>query len=444
VLILEQSVLIVKPVRSTYALAALWIALSLPVSADTSNYDQGVTFFKAQRYKQAEIYFAAQVKANPSDLNAYYYLGLCCQREKDYPRARTIFTYLSTQSPDSEAGRLAQMALSEIDKVSPQTTSVTASTPTTTNTNAVLAGSRNTSSGSQSNSTQAHSGGSARGGRYVATAEDLAALPAQEDIYFTGTGTQIWVSAEINRHPVSLLFDTGAGDVVIGKNQLSEMGLKLDMSEKPDARTSGSSNSSVVDVWRIPVEVKVGRIVRKLPISVLDNNQAAPLLGQSFFKDFQYKIDYPAHRISFVRKGTQNDVTASTGVPFTWDPEEPSKMLVVININGRNCPCWFDTGNSADGISFGKNTFQKLGFSIPIDAVKAQTFGVTGAGQCSQFRVPYVRLGPIDKTNVLISVHDDDGLGKPLLGQSIYNAYEYNVDNERKLIFFKRRGHGTD
>lgn len=432
-----------KPAWSSYALASLCMALPWSATAANNNFDQGVAFFKAQRYKLAENYFATQVKSNPSDLNSYYYLGLCCQKEKDYVRARTIFSYLSSQSPDSEPGRRAITALNEINVASPQTASATGSATSVASTNNVVSGSRNTGSGGQSNSIKSYAGGGRRGG-YVPSADDLAALPAQEDIYFTGSGTQIWVAAEINRHPVTLMFDTGAGDVVIGKNQLNEMGLHLDMSATPDEHTSGSSNSSVVDVWRVPVEVKVGRIVRKLPISILDNNQASPLLGQSFFKDFQYKIDYPAHRISFVRKGLQNDVTASTGVPFTWDPEEPSKMLVVININGRNCPCWFDTGNSADGISFGKNTFQKLGFSIPIDAVKTQTIGVTGAGQCSQFRVPYVRFGPIDKTNVLISVHDDDGLGKPLLGQSMYNAYEYNVDNERKLIFFKRRGHGTD
>ncbi|MDR3616442.1 MAG: retroviral-like aspartic protease family protein [Candidatus Obscuribacterales bacterium] len=432
-----------KPVWSSYAIASLCMALSLPAPAANSNFDQGVTFFKAQRYRQAETYFATQVKNNPSDLNSYYYLGLCCQREKDYARARTIFTYLSSQSPDSEAGRRALISLNEINLASPLPASTIASAASPSSTNSVVSSSRTTNSSSQSASmpTQSSSG---RRGRYVPSADELAALPAQEDIYFTGSGTQILVAAEINRHPVTLVFDTGAGDVVVGKNQLAEMGLKLDMSERPDARTAGSSNNSVVDVWRVPCEVKVGRIVRRLPISVLDNNQANPLLGQSFFKDFQYKIDYPAHRISFVRKGVQNDVTASTGVPFSWDPEAPDKMLVVININGRNCPCWFDTGNSADGISFGRNTFQKLGFSIPIDAVKAQTYGVTGAGQCSQFRVPYVRFGPIDKTNVLISVHDDDGLGKPLLGQSVYNAYEYSVDNERKLIFFKRRGHGTD
>jgi predicted aspartyl protease len=432
-----------KPVWSSYALASLCTSLAWAAPVAGSNFDQGVIFFKAQRYKQAENYFATQVKANPSDLNSYYYLGLCCQREKDYARARTIFTYLSSQSPDSEAGRRALTALDEINVASPQTASATASAAAAS-TNAVTSGSRPSSASGQSNSSQSASNGGSRRSRYVPSTDDLASLPAQEDVYFTGSGTQICVAAEINRHPVTLIFDTGAGDVVIGKNQLAEMGLKLDMSEKPDARTAGSSNSSVVDVWRVPCEVRVGRIVRKLPISVLDNNQANPLLGQSFFKDFQYKIDYPAHRISFVRKGVQNDATASTGVPFTWDPEAPDKMLVNININGRNCPCWFDTGNSADGISFGKNTFQKLGLSIPIDAVKAQTYGVTGSGQCSQFRVPYVRFGPIDKTNVLISVHEDDGMGKPLLGQSVYNAYEYSVDNERKLIFFKRRGHGTD
>jgi len=185
--------------------------------------------------------------------------------------------------------------------------------------------------------------------------------------------------------------------------------------------------------------VKVGTIFRpNFPIKVLSYNSAPPLLGQSFIQDFAYSIDRNAGAIRLTRKGASASSASSASgaynVPFTW---EGPKMVVTVEVNGRPYPMYFDTGNSASAISFGMNDLKALNLNSD-EGETVTTGGVSGSGHGLRFKVRRIKLGPIEKFDIPV-VANYTAIGRPLVGQELYEGFEYSVDNDAKLIRFIRR-----
>lgn len=262
-------------------------------------------------------------------------------------------------------------------------------------------------------------------------------LPEQATIYFEQGDARLKVDVFINNRPIKMVFDTGATGVVVGKNQLEEIGIK-----PPDGEATGQSGGSATaglqPYWMMPADVKVGTILRQnFPIKVLSYNSAAPLLGQSFIHDFEYSIDKNAGIIRLKRKGSGGvSASASSGysIPFEW---EGPKMLINVEVNGRPYPMYFDTGNSASAISLGMHDVKALNLNTE-DGDGVTTSGVTGTGGGIRFKIKRIKLGPIERFDVPV-IANYASLGKPLVGQDLYEGYEYIVDNDRRLIRFIRR-----
>ncbi len=146
-------------------------------------------------------------------------------------------------------------------------------------------------------------------------------LPEQATIFFEKGDDKLKVDGYINNRPLKMVFDTGATGIVVGKNQLEEMGIRPPTGD-PSGQSGGSSNTSLQSYWIINADVKVGTILRpNFPVKVLSYNASAPLLGQSFIQDFDYSIDRNAGAIRLRRKGLGGGSTHHGGysVPFTWE-----------------------------------------------------------------------------------------------------------------------------
>lgn len=136
----------------------------------------------------------------------------------------------------------------------------------------------------------------AGGSAYANSARDPYSVP------FTRVGREIIVNAELNGRPLPVYFDTGASDVALTYKQANSVGVSIPEQYTPTVSTgiAGETRGK-----RFPVRsLKVGPIEKRdFDITVIENaDMDYPLLGQSFYGDWQYTIDYQASVIRFVRR----------------------------------------------------------------------------------------------------------------------------------------------
>lgn len=399
-------------------LGAVSAAALASTSADA--FDKAVNLYNQKNYAQAAAAFEALIAKDPGNANASYYAGLSYQGCGNANRAALMYARTVQYFPNTQAGRLAAALLPK----SP--------------------------SGSLSNSPATVGSATANPGRFVdsqlanrAIASDLASLPERDDVTFTGENNEIVVPVEINGKSLPMVLDTGAGTVFVGKNQLEQYGINISTKGPATMHGGGASNGGTVDEWVVPADVKLGHILRKnFPIVVAENNAAAPLLGQAFLRDFQSTFDYGAHRVFFTKKaftGQSGRSKATVGVPFEWWSADKTKMLLKAELNGRPCDVCFDTGNAASAVTLNRAMADQLRINIPPDASQRVHVGVTGSGLAYVFPISHIRLGPIDKSNIEISVNDGPSPPIPLLGQDFFKDYQFTIDYENKTINFLRR-----
>lgn len=380
-------------------------------SAGIGQFNEGVKLYNQGNYPAASNAFAAYLKTSPNDPNALYYAALTYHQLKDFAKAKASYEHILAVAPTSAAGRLAANALTAFSpRPSQQHTTAATSSPLAT-------------SGFEERS------------------PDYASLPDQARIYFSGDTHRMMIDTQINGRPIPMLFDTGAPSICIGKEQLSQIGVKAPDRE-PDDYTGGAANAARIPCWNMTADVKVGSVTRRnLPLCVLASNSADPLLGQVFFRDFEYTIDSGSKSILLTKKGTGGGSNQSYKMPFTFRPEG-NRVIVKVEVNGVTIPMIFDTGNSAAPVCFSNVTqFEKLGFKIPADARMTRTIGVSGSGEQYAFAISRVKMGPIDRSNVEVTVGATTGSGaeEPLLGLPFIEGWQYTIDMNNKVIHFLRR-----
>lgn len=175
---------------------------------------------------------------------------------------------------------------------------------------------------------------------------------------------------------------------------------------------------------------------------VQQNMPTPPLLGQEFYKDYEYTIDYDSGdkergTICFVKKGSRMASGGGNGnysVPFK---RHGNNLVVNVEVNGKNCEMFFDTG--ASGIAFTEDQLKAINVPIPEDAVPEMHGGIGGTTIAKGFHIARMRLGPIEKTDVPVSALQAANMRYPLLGQTFYGDWQYTIDTASNTIKFVRR-----
>jgi clan AA aspartic protease (TIGR02281 family) len=242
------------------------------------------------------------------------------------------------------------------------------------------------------------------------------------------------VDVNLNNRNLKMIFDTGAEGCFIGTKQLRDLGLPVPTG-KPTGKNTGVSGT--VDSWAVPMKVRVGGITRTIPISVAEGDQMA-LLGQTFFKAFDYDIDRSASCINLHKK--QASATASSGggrsapdnyaVPFSKGGTG-NEMSIVAEVKGRKCKMFFDTG--AQITLFMKKDLQAMNIEIPDDAEETAVRGIGGESKAVRVTIDELRMGPIVRRNFPVTVMEK---GDGLIGQDFIGEWRYKVDNTAKQIKF--------
>lgn len=402
------------------ALCAIAIVALFSSAATAEPYSEGIEFYNQRNFQRAASCFETAIARSPENTNAIYYAALTYQQLRNNPRAIELYKQLATRYPGSRGGKLAIQALQGLGA------------------GGGSGGGYSSSSASTTRSYSRSYGGSSSSSEDP----DLARLPAQERLHFrtedNGGKPVLWVSGSVRSTPLDFVFDTGADHTVIGMDHLAQIGLPRP-SGPPDGHSMGVGNK-VSESWIIRTDVKVGGIQRhNFPLWVSDRTGVPPLLGRNFMEPFNYTIDTSGGSILMTKKVTASSsggfgVSSQGGVPFRR--VRGGGVLVSVEVNGRPIDMLFDTG--AQSCLFSKKDMRDLGISIPADAEHEMTQGVGGAMPGLKFPVSRMKLGPIDKTNLPITVVEQD-FGEPLLGQSFFHDYQYTIDDQRNVIRFLRR-----
>lgn len=379
--------------------------------------DQGIKLYNAKNFKDAGQLLDQHLAVYPQDVYALYYDALACQALGNMGKAKIFYRQVATLAPNHQLGGYAKAVLKQIDP---------------------------SFSGGQAGGSAASSG-SVGVSSYNSMASASAStkldtsIPMEWDVYCSPGEHGVWVDVDINGRRIKMIFDTGAPTVFIGKNQLEEIGVEAPKGAANSA-AGGSSASGTVAAWLVPMKVKVGQVERTVPVQVVETNHSSPLLGQTYAGLFEYTIDPGAKRIHFKQRGYNTGANRNAyEVPYTFK-QAGSRIIVNVEINGKSNPCMFDTGNSACGIMF-HSPAQALqyGVQIPDDAENMITGGVTGQSVAKAFNIRRAKLGPIDRSDLSVTVSNTGSTELPLLGQPFWQGYEYTINQQKKVIEFVRR-----
>lgn len=136
----------------------------------------------------------------------------------------------------------------------------------------------------------------ASGSAYSDPSRDPYAVP------FTRMGNELVVKVEVNGRPTTLFFDTGASSVSLNKSQIRQLGITIP-EDADDIIVQGIAGSTHGKAFPVR-SLKVGGIEKRdFMIHVVEHSGAPMgLLGQTFYNDLQYTIDYDRGYIHFMRR----------------------------------------------------------------------------------------------------------------------------------------------
>jgi clan AA aspartic protease (TIGR02281 family) len=401
----------------TGILASLGIlAFVAPAVRCEPYFERGVQLYNARQFRQAAPYLDQACVLSPWDSNAYYYRALCYQNLGDRAKATQYYGQCIKNFPGSTAANYAATALQTLDPAAYKR--VMSGGPT------------------RAPAVQVSAGSGIGGGASTSAQPDaeLAAAPENSKIYFHNEGGHMVIDASVNNRNIKMIYDTGAEGCFMGTKQMQEMGMGL-----PQGKATGKNSgvSGTVDTWKVPMKIKVGQITRTIPVNVAEGDQMC-LLGQTFFKDFDYEIERNASCINFHKKsaGGGGRATASSvpdryAVPFTKGGGAGNEMTVTAEVKGRQCKMFFDTG--AQITLFMKKDLKAMNIEVPDDAEEASVGGIGGTSKGVRIYLDELRMGPIIRRNFPITVLEK---GEGLIGQDFIGEWRYKVDNSAKQIKF--------
>ncbi len=109
------------------------------------------------------------------------------------------------------------------------------------------------------------------------------------------------VVARLNGKECPMVFDTGADICLFTTDELADLGITVKATGRTMA-VRGSSGTTAAALCYID-KAELGPISQPMPCLVTDKAIVPkPLLGQTFFKDWQYTIDHKNNIIQFIHR----------------------------------------------------------------------------------------------------------------------------------------------
>lgn len=382
-------------------MAASFLLHCAPALADGIYFDAGVAAFGKGKFQSAAEYMELHIKEDPQDSMALYYLALSYRQMGESQKYQDSIQRLLKQFPKSKAAGLARAHQTE---------------PTPP--------------------------------RSVQGTGQATDLPRETWIPFTKVGRALVVEGRVNKHPMRMIFDTGAETCLLTTDHLRDLGIPVPEG-KPHGLGAGVGKSKPVPIWVKHLDLSVGRIERKnFPAIISAVPMEYPLLGIKFFKGYDYTVDNKNESILFKLKGEAGPPTIAANsaltvdlagnyvynVPFTRQGET---IIVSVSINGKPAQMIFDTG--AEICMFTSQQLRDLGIDYSTNSPSMMLKGVSGITRASTCLLESMKLGPIDRHNVLCGVTDDALTSRPLLGQNFFQSWQFTIDDRNNVIRFTKK-----
>jgi predicted aspartyl protease len=385
--------------------------LAQETSPKTSKYESGQTLYNQRHYEDAVKVFQSAITSEKPELmpSIYYYLGCCYSQLKQTTKARQCFVFVRDHYPQTREAGLAIIAVGtnhSSDSNQSKNTSLTA--------NANNSGFNSAPSRSSSNQSRA------------SERSDLRNLPDENRFYFKpGSNGHMEVQAYLNDRPITCYFDTGAS-AHFGKNHLREAGIAEPIGPAT-ARVSGWAGN-VVPAWLMTCTVKLGNMKRLVPITVEENMDLPPLLGQEFVKGYSYEIDHAAGFVT-MKKEVSSQIAENNlyDVPCT---KQQNRDIVVVQVNGKSMPIMLDTG--ASRTIFDPNELAQIGIHVGDDLPATMMQGVGGIITMKEMNLQ-IRIGPFSSTVEALVGRPDGGSA---IGQDVLSGHRFTIDENKHLMRF--------
>lgn len=255
-------------------------------------------------------------------------------------------------------------------------------------------------------------------------------LPEEDHVpFYKAAGDKPMVQGYINGKPFNMLIDTGAYRVVVGQKVLQSLNIKTP-DEKPKGYSYGAGGKFYH--WTMPLEIKVGKVKRKLMVHVPEHDYHV-CLGQPFLRNMIYRMDSSRSTIMFTKNSEKiKHQMAIDAIEIPFHMKEGNLMVDMV-VDGHKMEANFDTG--APGIMLAYDKCQEFG--LLADKTVGRTFvrGIGGkTGQAGYCTIDTIDLGPMRKSKVIVLIG-----GSTIIGQDFFGHKHYIIDNEKKVIRFSRR-----
>jgi len=393
---------IIVRVKSKYQLLPLFLWASLCVSttgvrAETDFFKEGVALYKQQEYMKAFKSFVQALQLHPENAEAAYYIAVSVHQMGHLDKAKEQYQFVIDHYRGSGA---AQQAATNLRQMA------------------------------------------------AARSAESAALPRETWVKYEQRGHTMFVEGSVNNKPMTFIFDTGAERCLLTTTQLKQLGLPMPAGS-PTGSGGGVGQTNPIPIWNMNINLKIGRLERRnFPVMISNVPMEQPLLGQEFFRDFEYSIDSAAKAITFKYRSLEAPnlvhklapaltVNASGhyifSVPFQKDGDS---LIVTPLVNGKATPMVFDTGASL--CLFSQEEARKASIAIDGRRPPFSISGIAGKATASVGIVNNFKLGPIERQGFAVGVSDSATVHKPLLGQDFVGDWQYTIDNQQQVIRFSK------
>lgn len=387
------------------------------MSYAASSYNDAVQLYNQRKFDQATTIFEQVIKAEVNNANAYYYLGLCYMQSRRIAEAKSIFSKIISQFPETTASTYAKTALQGL-QVKGSAEKVGNLSKTSINTQSLPPRVSNEN------------------------------LPFQFVVPYTMVGPKYMVEAKVDGHELQMCVDSGCDRVIIPIEYCDQIGL-----QRPSGEYNGHYGGTGTGLWHSQVSLAVGPLSRqKIAVDIFDTSwSGVPILGNNFFKGFSRSFDTYAATLRLVR--TSNGVAESQRVlsavamgsgectlPFEPDKYRHSPILN-ITINGHPTKVMFDSGGN-DSIWITYEEASALG--IDPDNGTVTHVGSTKI-PCVMLTVDKVQIGSISLSDVKTMIFDKSqatwGTDIVCFGTALLGTYEYDyvIDDQAKVIRIRKK-----
>jgi hypothetical protein len=212
----------------------------------------------------------------------------------------------------------------------------------------------------------------------------------------------IKVPATVSGIPSKILLDTGAQVNGINPHFINKNKLDLDKGGKTRIKgVYGTENKTTyhnVPINFFGMDTEVDDAV-EINLGFHDN---ALLFGAGFFRQFVIQLDYPNQKMRLI---THDSVNLNDTENIKMLKQRGSGMPIVEVMLSNEKSIWLvlDTGNNG-GMVVKRSVAQSMGWLDEIERESGISTGVNTSGMTESFRIPWLKFGPFEMENVLVSI----------------------------------------